>query len=177
MIVLGLDPGFRDLGFAAIEFTRDGERPVAAGVIRTKKSTKKQNVLATEDNVRCGRELGEQLEMILAALSPVLVCTESQSWPRNAGASAKVGIAWGVVINATRSLPMAQASPQEIKRIVVGAKNASKADVELEVARRWNLSPLLEGVTESKRNHAYDAAGAVIACMESDVFRALHNLL
>jgi crossover junction endodeoxyribonuclease RuvC len=161
--IVGLDPGFGSLGYAVLEVSKTIERITAAGVIRTKPTTKKNRISNGIDNVRRTREILDVLEPLF--LSPVLVCTESQSWVRNASASIKIAHSWGAIITLTgRDTELRQVSPKDLKFYTTGDAAASKDDVEASVLGRWpELANLLESVAPFQRNHAYDAAGSILA--------------
>jgi crossover junction endodeoxyribonuclease RuvC len=176
MIVLGIDPGFASLGMAAVDVTADSERIVELAVVRTEKSHRKLEVRASDDNVRRAVQLTKGLCRFVDKHNPVAIAVEAQSWPRNAGSSAKVGIAWGVVA-ATASwygLAVVQTSPQALKKAVCGPKTATKEDVIAAIEERfpdieW---PKPKGVVE----HAADAIGAVLACLDSSVLQMARKL-
>ncbi len=187
--LLGIDGGFSKMGWAAV-LVQDGFPQLhSCGVFETKKSAKKKGVLASSDNVRRGRELWTMLEDGYQPLEAYghfgavhfdqarCICVEAQSWPRNASSSAKMGIAWGILIafSELHQIPMVEASPQQIKTACTGKASASKKEVQQGIAKRVgfeNLPELLDKMPRTKREHAADAVGAVIACLGSDVVRA-----
>jgi crossover junction endodeoxyribonuclease RuvC len=187
---LGFDPGFASLGWAAVEVLPESVRVIDMGVIETEPSPKKRRQLQADDNVRRAREIDASLVKLFAEHRPGVVCAESMSFPRNSAAAAKMAMAWGVIVSRTGSLPLLQASPQEIKMSVCGAKSASKDDVESVLRARFNRPAFsepettypstLEVRTISKMNplisdHAWDALGAVVACLGSDLIRGLRR--
>jgi Holliday junction resolvasome RuvABC endonuclease subunit len=78
-------------------------------------------------------------------------------------------MSWGVIGSLARmhGIPILQASPQEIKRKVAGAKNASKADV------RGALNKLYPGIawpsTKKAKEDTGDALAAVVTCLDDQV--------
>lgn len=175
-VILGVDPGFANFGWAAIRLSP--ERIEAAGVLRTAKSHERRRILAVDDNVRRTRELVVSLRGVLGRFDVAAICAESMSHVRNASASAKVSLAWGVVITLAEQLciPLLQASPQEVKFRVTGAKSASKDEVAFSVRKQiGDLDPRLDDVPDGLHEHAYDAAAVALACMSSDVVRALRR--
>ena len=184
-LVLGIDPGFAAMGWAVVDPATMHCK--AVGLIRTAKD--KRKVLATADNVKRGRELLVGLAAVLDRWNVAAIASESMSWPRNAGVTGKMGIAWGVIIAVAEihGLPLVTVSPQDLKRAATGRKNASKTDVfcaatgvgsPLGVA---GVVPGLltrlddSGIPEGKWEHPVDAACAVYATRESDVMRALQR--
>lgn len=176
MIVLGVDPGFASMGFAAVAVDPVGDLANAVWVVRTEKSTKKGNVRASEDNVRRAMELSFRLEEAVANWAPLAVAAETMSWPRNAGAAAKVALAWGVLCSVAKrhGLPLVQASPQQVKLAICGSKTASKEEVIAAVRKRWPELELPKQVT--LQEHAADAAAVVVACLDSEVLRMARKL-
>jgi crossover junction endodeoxyribonuclease RuvC len=175
-MVLGVDPGFAAFGLAAVELVEAGLRPVAAWVERTEPSARKRAVRASEDNVRRAQELAAALERAVARFAPVAVAAETMSWPRDAGAATKVALAWGVLVAAAHrhGLPLVQASPQEVKRALVGRKSAGKAEIVAEIERRW---PELELPAQATlQEHAADAVAVVVACQTSEVLQMARRL-
>jgi crossover junction endodeoxyribonuclease RuvC len=165
--LLGIDPGFASLGWALVELLPETERVIQMGVIRTAKSTKKRSVRASDDNLRRIGELTQSLEPMVYTPGAIAVCAESQSWPRNAGSSAKVGMAWGVLgaLAAIRGVPIFQASPQEVKKAVTGKKTASKLEVQIALEVRYG--PLKWPPQKTLREHAADALASVVACLDA----------
>lgn len=176
--LLGVDPGFASVGLALVRLHTDGESVAAVGVIRTEKSDKKQRVLASDDNTQRGRVISRELRAFVGAERIHAICAESMSFPRNSSAAAKMAICWGILINFAeeREIPILQASPQQIKIALCRRKDASKEDVQSSLDQRYPflLKLLTDGqITKSVREHPYDAVGAVVACLQSDLIRGL----
>jgi len=181
VIILGTDPGFAYFGYALLEVGPESERVIAAGVIETKKSSKKTNTLAADDDTARTLEVAAVLSSLIETYRPILICSEAMSWPRNSSAARKVALAWGALIALAgdRQIPINQVSPQNLKQAVVGSPTAAKSEVEAAMLSRWpEIGGYLDKVklAESKRNHAYDAAGAAYACLSSDLVRTLRNI-
>lgn len=176
MMIVGIDTGLANCGFAVLDFADPASpRLVRVGCIQTTKETKKRNVLASSDNIRRGRELYRALSPVISGAG--ILCVESISWPRNASAVGKMGLAWGVVaaLAEEHGLAVAAASPQEIKKHMTNRKTASKAEIKTAVA---SIFPSIDaelrraGVPPSRHEHPVDAVAAVLTCRESDVVRA-----
>lgn len=170
MNVLGIDPGFSSLGWAVVEVTKTRFAPATCGVLRTEKSAKKINVRGSEDNIRRAQFLYTDLFKLVAENDIKIICTETMSWPRNAGVVAKMGIAWGCIasIACQHGIPIIQASPMEIKRKVTGDGKASKERMIAEIKKYPNL---IWPTQETLHEHAADAVGAVIACRDSEMLQ------
>lgn len=177
--VIGVDPGFASIGYAVVRIEPEFEVVEALGVIRTEKSDAKRNVMASDDNLRRAREIYEAVRGILTP-SPFAICAETMSFPRNSGAAAKVAMCWGVIasLSAEKGIPVVQASPQEIKKVLCGARGASKEEVQEAVLKRYPENVVLReltGIIPSQREHAFDAVAAVVACLKSDVMRVARS--
>lgn len=179
---LGLDPGQAEAGYAVVRLDPTGGTSVLKmGVIETKPSDRKQrSVRAVDDNARRTREIGDALDEVMFGIAIDAIMVEAFSHPPNASSAAKVALVFGAVIEIARSYKLAllQATPQEIKKAVVGRAAASKGDVAAALAHAYGeqlVADLLEDVAESKRDHAFDALGAVVACLDTDEVRLLRR--
>ena len=175
--ILGLDGGFACMGYGVIELSQASEKILDLGVIQTEKSDKKRAVRASDDNLRRARELAEHLELLMARYDIRAVACESMSFPRSASVAQKLGIAWGVVATVVhlRRLPVVQASPQEVKKKLCGKRDASKEDVQHALALRFEdaFVERTRVMNKGVREHPADALAAVVACLDSDVIRAM----
>lgn len=177
--VLGLDPGWANIGYAIVNlvpFT-----PVRMGLIQTKKSDKKLKVLSSDDNVRRGREIVASLDALLAENTIHAICMESKSFPRNASASAKVAMFWGIIIKLATILdvPLIQARPQEIKRRMCAKEKATKQDVQDACDLMFGkelVHGLVEGIARSKLEHPYDGLATVVACSDGETLRLARRM-
>lgn len=181
--VLGCDPGFASVGCCVMELTPHGEKVLETVVFKTEKSDKKHKVRASDDNFRRGQELCAMVVGLLHRHPDVKACcAEFMSHPRNASVSGQLGAFWGIIELATYiwKLPMLQASPQEIKKVLTGKKNASKAEVQDALRKRYpgQFDAYDASITrKADLEHGYDAAGAVVACLDSDVIQMMRGLL
>ena len=168
--ILGIDPGLANLGLADFQIHALDDVYIDLVHIVTEKSDKKRKVRASDDNLR---RISELYNGVAALVHPetIAICAESQSWPRNSGACAKVGMAWGVIgsIAQMHRIPVLQSSPQEIKRKIAGAKNASKADVRKALNK---LYPSIRWPSTVKgKEDTGDALAAVVACLDDQVIQ------
>jgi crossover junction endodeoxyribonuclease RuvC len=173
--VLGVDPGLANMGVAAVELTSDGESICEVSVFSTVKSTKKQNVNASSDTIRRARTLSLELANFFERHRPCVVAVEAMSFPRNASSAAKTAVSWGLLVSEVRryNIPIVQASPQEMKRALCGKVSASKLEVQ-EVLKARHPDAFHDFVREypkRQHEHGFDAVGAVVACLDSEVMR------
>jgi Holliday junction resolvasome RuvABC endonuclease subunit len=186
MRILGLDPGFANLGWCVAIYEpgppgpREGLSVTDMGCIETKKDPRK--VLVSYDNVRRAQAITRQLRGIIWELSsdeePVrlvdAIAIEAMSFPPNASSAAKMSLCWGVIsaVSHLWQMPMIQVSPQDIKEAVTGSRKASKALIETTLSERYpEVSKLLEDTPASRREHPYDALGAIVASLGSEVMK------
>jgi crossover junction endodeoxyribonuclease RuvC len=174
MSILGIDPGFSSLGWAIVEQDKLGLLAKFCGVIHTEKTSKKVQLRSSEDNIRRAQQIYEELNLLFQAYEINLICTETMSWPRNAGVVAKMGIVWGVIASVAQlhRVPMIQASPMEIKRAVTGNGKAGKDHMIATI--RYKFPELNMPPQATLQEHAADAVGAVIACQTSQLFKVIH---
>jgi len=178
--VLGVDPGLASFGYALAKLAPGGGlKVVTLGVLHTTKTATKQRVLASDDNLRRARELDESLWALFAAEhpSPVLICAESMSFPRSASVAAKMALAWGLIASFANDVgcPVAQCSPQAMKKALCGVSNASKADVQNALDHRFGAS-LFGHLNKGDREHPADALGAIVACEQHEAMLLARRL-
>lgn len=163
-LVLGLDVALRTLGWALAFVDGRGVDPVSLGMIATEPGEGSRS----EDNFRCAHEIALALNGLLqyerARVS--LVCAEAMSHPPGASSAARISLAWGAIAAVTYGIPMRQASPQRIKRVVAGRVDATKRDVQDALGARFGrgrMDGLLAHLRRGLREHPCDALAAVVA--------------
>jgi len=79
--IIGLDPGFANLGVAVVGISIHGPSLLSLDVVRTARSDRKMRVLETEDNAR---RVGELAAGLLRYVDADVVClvSEAQNWPQ-----------------------------------------------------------------------------------------------
>lgn len=124
--ILGLDPGLRHTGWGVIE--KDGTRLrfIAAGVINPDETRALSDRLA---------ELYKQLHQVIEDFSPDEAAVEETFVNKNPTSTLKLGQARGVVllVPALKGLRVAEYTPNQIKKMVVGAGHADKNQVDMMV--------------------------------------------
>ena len=124
--ILGLDPGLRHTGWGVVD--KDGSRLrfISAGVINP------DDTLALSDRLA---ELHEGLKKIITDFSPDEVAVEETFVNKNPNSTLKLGQARGVVIltPALFGLRVAEYTPNQIKKMIVGAGHADKNQVDMMV--------------------------------------------
>jgi crossover junction endodeoxyribonuclease RuvC len=172
--LLGIDPGLANFGYAVVEcVSRNDRKLLNLGLITTAKSDKKKAVRSSDDNTRRAREIFDPISQIVTLHGIKVICAEAMSFPRSSSAAHKLGISWGLVValSCHHSLPIVQASPQDIKNRLCANKKASKEDVQLALHQLYGADADPDQFTKTKREHPFDALGAVEACLDSEVVR------
>jgi len=148
MRVLGLDPGLRHTGWGVIDVDGNRLTHVADGV-----ASARADLPLGERLVALFRQVGEVLERY----RPDAAAVEETFVNKNPASTLKLGVARGVVLlaPAERGVPVAEYSANMVKKSVVGAGHAEKAQVQLMVRR------LLPGCTAVKADAADALAVAI----------------
>ena len=147
--ILGLDPGLSRMGWGVITLEGSSLSHIEHGVIATEASSGLGLRLLA---------LHRELSAVIARLSPVAIAVEQAFVARDPSAALKLGHARAVALLAAAEagLEIAEYSPNQIKKCVVGAGHAGKDQVQFMVKR---LLPAC-GVTQAD---AADALAAAIA--------------
>ena len=148
--ILGLDPGLRHTGWGIVDKEGPKIRFVAAGVINPDDTKPLADRLA---------ELHESLKKIITDFSPDEAAVEETFVNKNPNSTLKLGQARGVVLltPALFHLSVAEYTPNQIKKMIVGAGHADKKQVDMMVRT------LLETVPEHIPPDAADAL-AIALC-------------
>ena len=124
--LLGLDPGLRHTGWGLVDKEGPKFRFISAGVINPDETLSLPERLA---------ELHEGLKKIITDWKPDEVAVEETFVNKNPNSTLKLGQARGVVIltPALFGLPVAEYTPNQIKKMIVGAGHADKNQVDMMV--------------------------------------------
>lgn len=160
IIVVGIDPGLRHTGWGAIAIAGSRLSFCGAGTISSSSREDLSQRLAALHTGVCG---------VLDALAPQEVAIETTFVNRDGAATLKLGQARGVALlaPAMRGVPVAEYAPNLVKKSVVGAGHADKAQI------RHMVGVILPGVRAAGRlsEHAFD--GLAIAICHASHRRAL----
>lgn len=122
-MVLGVDPGSLVTGYGIVAFPGGRPRLVASGIVRNDPAIPMPRRLL---------RIHDTLAGVIREHRPSEAAVETAFYGKNAQSALKLGQARGVAILAAVAggLPMAEYSPREIKKSVVGNGNASKRQVQ-----------------------------------------------
>ncbi len=132
-LILGIDPGTAITGYGVVAKEGGGAVSlVECGVVRTSS----REALP----VRI-REIYEEVSALIARHAPSVVVVEDVFQGKNVQSALKLGHARGAILLAAAlvEIPIAEYSPREIKKAVVGNGNATKAQVGFRVQQQLRL--------------------------------------
>lgn len=182
MKVLGIDPGFKYLGLALLDWIPgEGTELLDVQVFQTEKSAKKHNVKTTCDNTRRLKEIGRWIAGILGAHKIVAAGIEAYSAPRNASVAGQLGLGWGGIVTLLDQddIPVYEFTPQEVKTKLGLAKTASKEQVIEVVEKTW---PSFDGWPRAAKkrtilDHGADAAAIALLTTRQPELSAVMRIL
>ena len=121
--LVGFDPGLRKTGWGIIDVEGSRLSHVANGVIKT------DNKLSLAERLV---ELYDGLGQVITDWEPVSAAVEETFVNKNPNSTLKLGQARGIslLVPAMAGLPVAEYSPNHIKKSVVGAGHAGKEQVK-----------------------------------------------
>ena len=123
-IILGIDPGSRAMGYGIIfaEEKTNNCRYISSGVIRVQQEDMSERLLEIDSN----------LNQIIREFSPTMGAIEEVFMHQNVSAALKLGQARGVAIvaMARAGLSIAEYSPREVNKAIVGYGAAEKSQVQ-----------------------------------------------
>lgn len=150
MLVLGIDPGSRYLGYGLVEWRANKATHVASGVVRADGKAPLHQRLGT---------IFSQLQQVVNVFKPDAVAVEGVFTHKNARSALILGHARGVALLLADQAGLAvhEYAPARVKKSVGAGGNDSKDSVARMVERLLHLTEPLE------RADAYDAL-AVALC-------------
>lgn len=135
MIILGVDPGTLNTGFAVIEGIGSKLKLLESGVLKI--PPKKSLPLRL-------KMIFDKLTEIIEKFLPDEFAIETAFYSKNIQSTLKLGHARGVSMLAAvnKQLPVTEYSPREVKKSVVGTGAASKEQVRYMVCRLLKLKTI-----------------------------------
>ena len=132
-LILGIDPGTAVTGYGVVAKEGGGAVSlVECGVVRTSSGK------ALADRIR---EIYEAVTTLITRHAPSVVVVEDVFQGKNVQSALKLGHARGAILLAValNEIPIAEYSPREIKKAVVGNGNATKDQVGFMVQQQLRL--------------------------------------
>ncbi len=120
--IIGLDPGLRNTGWGVIDMIGTRLIHVANGIVHSDASSALSERL---------RDLHDGLTEVITTWEPAAAAVEETFVNKNPGSTLKLGQARGVVllVPALHGIPVAEYTPNHIKKSVVGTGHAAKDQV------------------------------------------------
>ncbi|MBU6500444.1 MAG: crossover junction endodeoxyribonuclease RuvC [Patescibacteria group bacterium] len=121
MIILGIDPGTRRIGYGLVEGTGNKTKFIEAGLLEVR----------SNEDVAALKETKEQIEKLIKRFRPEAMAIEKLFFMKNQKTAMKVAEARGVAILAAaeNGLKILEYSPNEVKAGVTGYGLADKKAV------------------------------------------------
>ena len=122
MVILGIDPGLAIVGWAVLESTRAGVKPIAYGAIRTPAHTNIESRLLIIQN---------DLKTLINKYKPEEMAVEELFFNTNITTGIAVAEARGVILCTAHELgvKISEYTPLQVKQAVVGYGKAEKHQV------------------------------------------------
>lgn len=135
MIILGIDPGSRFLGFAAISVENGNMKPLEYGVL---KFNTKEDI-----SVRL-HEIGQGVRDLIQSYKPQQMSLEKIFLGKSADSAFKMGHARGVVIYEAlcAKVQVFEYATRAVKKGITGSGSAEKEHVRLVVQNLLKLPPI-----------------------------------
>jgi crossover junction endodeoxyribonuclease RuvC len=120
--ILGIDPGLRRTGWGVVEILGNRLSFVGCGRVET---DEREGLAVRLAAIHAG------LEQVIAQFAPQEAAAEATFVNKDAGATLKLGQARGVALLAAAQagLPVAEYAPNLVKKTIVGAGHAEKAQI------------------------------------------------
>lgn len=150
MIILGLDPALTTTGWGVIEASGSSIKYIASGTIVTKPDE--------EMPLRLARIILE-IERVILEFKPQITAMEEVFVNMNASSSLKLAHARGAIMSVVgkHNIPLKEFAPNKIKKTLVGAGKAEKAQVI------YMVNLLMPNAKVTKHDEA-DAIAAAYTC-------------
>ena len=157
MIILGIDPGSYNVGYGILQVEK--RKIIAAGCGTIKINSKIQLAKRLV-------EIHSGIDKIIAEYKPDIAVIETIFYGKNIKSAFTLGHARGVIMLALAqyNIEIAEYSPREVKKSVVGNGNASKEQVEYMVQKILNLN------SKPKTQDAADALAIALCQFNKNKF-------
>jgi len=159
MRLLGIDPGLRCTGWGVVEMRGNRLTHIANGAVKTQADASLSVRLM---------QLHDGLQQVIADWLPDAAAVEETFVNKNPASTLKLGQARGVVmlVPALHGIPVAEYSPNKIKKSIVGAGHAGKQQVQA------MINMLLPGCTIANADAA-DALAVAICHAHHGAYESL----
>lgn len=184
--ILGVDPGFANIGLCLVELTDDGKSELLdTKLIITSPSEGKVGVI--DDEIRRLSEIEQEFLLFLTLNNPQVIAIEEPGkclmkrynsktrkveWASNPARLRTACQMWGSIhgIATAKGIDCVKIGSQEIKKHLCNNKNASKAEIIKTV--KSNYPNYSKWPTTKKIEHVADSIGAAIVSFTKDIVLA-----
>lgn len=173
--ILAIDPSLRNTGVALATADTDSIQISDLRLVQTEAATTKQ-VRKNSDDLRCARQIVDELRSLYRAWKPVVTIVEVPSGTQSARASWTLGVMLGIIAGLPH--PVVEVSPTEVKKFFAGNKAASKETmIDLAVGAHPGLPWLRQGDRVlGKNEHLADAVAIAHTGVNSVAFKELYQM-
>lgn len=162
VLVIGVDPGFANIGVMAVELLSIGAKAKFVSPIITKPGGKKRNLRQESDDTRRLDIIRIEFSVMLDKIHPQIASFERVPRLRNATATRQCALGWACMwtLCRERNIPVLVFEPEDIKYEVCKDRGASKDDMVKALKGRF---PGFKGWPETKKvEHCADAGAAAL---------------
>jgi len=178
--ILGMDPGFENIGLAFGLFTPGrGIDLLEVKLVTTKKCSAKKGMRAKADDTRRLEEIVAQVDETVRHWDPDVGAFEECPSLRNSAVTRKIAMAWGAacaLVTRKKGVLILEYGPKHLKKVVTGKEDASKQEMSEALIPRFNLLSETP-VVQSKQEHLTDAVAAIVAASQDQAVIQLANVL
>lgn len=132
MVILGIDPGLRSIGYGLIKSENNCMNIITSGNFSI------NSKLSFPERLK---NIYDHIQDLLNNYKPDVMAIENVFVNKNAKVSLKLGHARGVIILAVinKGIPISEYTPREIKKSIVGIGRASKIQIQAMVLQILNM--------------------------------------
>lgn len=121
MIILGIDPGTRKIGYGVIEKNQTGFKFIKAGLLRVE----------SKNDLGAMKEIKHRIDLVITKFKPDILSIEKLFFMKNQKTAMQVAEMRGVIISRAieKALSVEEYSPNEVKASLTGYGFADKRSV------------------------------------------------
>jgi Holliday junction resolvasome RuvABC endonuclease subunit len=172
--ILGVDPGFANIGVMGINLLSHGAKAMFADAIITKSEGKKRNLRQESDDTRRLEQIRVEFGVVVDNVQPQVAAFERVPRIRmNPTATRQCALGWSTMwtVCRERGIPVLVFEPEDIKYEVCKDRGASKTDMVKALQARF---PGFKGWPDTKKiEHICDAGGAALLARRDPVVEIL----
>jgi Holliday junction resolvasome RuvABC endonuclease subunit len=172
LIVLGVDPGFANVGFAILAISEVDGCSATCLHAETFRTKREPGADREKDNHRRTLEIALRAAELLSEWDATVAVLERPSLPRDGRTKYVLGLAFGALYGAIRAsgASVELVHPQDLKATLCGGNRSASKEAVDSACRRLcpSCGGRLDAIRRGERDHASDAIGAVLAWLEAE---------